>query len=610
MSSIRILSDHLANQIAAGEVVERPASVVKELLENSLDAGADRITIEVEGGGTRMIRVVDNGCGMDRDDVLLCLERHATSKLRDKEGLEAITSLGFRGEAIPSIASVSRMIILSRTARQETGTRVEIRSGTLHAVHEQGCARGTVVEVRHLFATLPARKKFLKSRRTELFHIEETIKNQALAHPQVAFHLRVDGRRRLDYPAAPDKERLRAVYRYHGPLLALDLRGEQGERIAGFLLLPQEVSTSTARLRLLVNKRPVQDRILRQAVLAGLRDLLMRSMQPAGLVSLSLDPAEIDVNVHPAKREIRFRDVTRLRRLVEEAVRQAVERHQQDERHRIFAPDPDPALPPPDAMPTRPPARTDRPVQKRIPGNDPAAVTAERTSGPVGTDSGLLFLADPEPTFSTGPDAPSAPHPHPSPASDSGLILIGQLLNLYLLCERAGELVVIDQHAAHERILYSRLREGYARREVPVQNLLFPKTVELEPELAETAEKQKEAVREMGIRAEPFGGLTWIVKGVPAMLESLEPAETLREVLAALGPGRSREQALPERVDRLLAGLACRAAIKAGDRLCPEEMVALLNQMQNSEFFTHCPHGRPVMKTFTRQEIQQWFHRT
>jgi len=293
MSRIRILSDHLANQIAAGEVVERPASVVKELLENSLDAGCSRVTVHVEGGGTRLLRIMDNGMGMDEDDVLLSLERHATSKLQEEAQLGAIATLGFRGEAIPSIASVSRLTILSRIADNPTGTRAEVRYGTLHAVHEDGCSKGTIIEVKNLFGNIPARKKFLKTARTELFHIEEVIKNQALANPEVAFSLQVDGRQSLNYPSAADaEERMRAVFRYQGKLLELQGTGDTDESavLSGFLQLPESVTSSTARLRLLVNGRPIQDRMIRHAVVEGLQGVLMKGHSPAGVLILELSP--------------------------------------------------------------------------------------------------------------------------------------------------------------------------------------------------------------------------------------------------------------------------------------------------------------------------------
>ncbi|MCW5214609.1 DNA mismatch repair endonuclease MutL [Desulfobulbus sp. US5] len=340
MSKIRVLSDHLANQIAAGEVVERPASVVKELLENALDAGADRINIQVEGDGTRLIRVVDNGVGMDQDDVLLCLERHATSKLIEESQLAAITTLGFRGEALPSIGSVSRMSLLSRLHTAEIGTKAEIRYGALHDLHDDGCACGTIIEVRNLFGNLPARKKFLKTKRTELFHIEEVIRNQALAHPDITFSLQVDGRKTITLAAADQEQRVRDIFRYSGKMLDVSCvfcgDGQTPLSVNGFLLLPDAVST--ARLRILVNNRPVQDRMIRYAAAEGLKGLLMKGQQPVGALLLDLDPQLVDINVHPAKREIRFRNPNEVRRFLVRAVSEAVLRHQEEMRSELFSP--------------------------------------------------------------------------------------------------------------------------------------------------------------------------------------------------------------------------------------------------------------------------------
>ena len=320
MSRIRLLSEQVANQIAAGEVVDRPAAVVKELAENSLDAGATRIDIAIEGGGAGLIRVADDGCGMDKDDVLLCLERHATSKLREASELEGIKSLGFRGEAIPSIASVSWLTILSRQRDAPLGARAEVRHGQLKEVREEGCACGTVMEARQLFANMPARKKFLKSGRTELFHMEEAVKNLALANPQVAFSLRVEGKSVLNCPAGESPEvRMRPIFRWKEDLIAVDAEAG-GMALSGFLLPPEKTAATNAKLRLFVNGRAVTDNMLRFAARDALQGHLLRGCQPAGMLALTLPPGEVDVNVHPAKREIRFRNAEAARRLVSVAV--------------------------------------------------------------------------------------------------------------------------------------------------------------------------------------------------------------------------------------------------------------------------------------------------
>jgi DNA mismatch repair protein MutL len=604
MSQIRILSEHLANQIAAGEVVERPASVVKELLENSLDAGADRVDIQVEGGGTRLIRIVDNGIGMDGDDVLLSLERHATSKLTDESQLGAIATLGFRGEALPSIGSVSRMTILSRIREAATGTRADIRYGILHGVHEDGCARGTIIEVRSLFGNLPARKKFLKTSRTELSHIDEVIRSQSLAHQLVAFSLQVEGRKVFSFPAADLEQRVRDVFRYQDTLLPVQaaIDGEDGLQVSGYLLLPDAAPSS--RLRILVNSRPVQDRMIRHAVMEGLQGFLMKGHQPAGALLLKVAPELVDVNVHPAKREIRFRNAGEVHRFMVRAVARAIQQHQDQVRSELFS------------VPEQGVAVATGPGSNPFVDNQPRQPAHQQTV-PMEPETDPPTPRTMEPAADVFPyDEPVRPQPIVSQpekqAEFSGLTLIGQFLQLYLLCERDGQLVVIDQHAAHERILYQRLRHDYEQREIPSQSLMFPVTIELGPDHAETLEKEIEAVAALGIQVEYFGDTTWVIKAVPALVSQLSPQDVLTDILDGLRNRFSTGLSgiVPECIDTLLASMACKAAIKAGNRLQPEEMVELLKQMENSQVFSHCPHGRPVIKTFSRHEIEKWFHRT
>ena len=625
MSRIRLLSEQLANQIAAGEVVERPASVVKELVENSLDAGASRIDVQVEGGGSRLLRVADDGAGMDGDDVLLSLERHATSKLRDESQLAAIGTLGFRGEAIPSIASVSWLRILSRPRGQDLGTRADIRYGGLQAVHQDGCGHGTVMEVRHLFGNMPARRKFLKSVRTELAHIEEVVKNLALAHPATGFRLTMDGRETFAWPPGGDLEgRVRQVFRARGPLLPLTGSGSadsEGMVVAGFLLLPESSPATSARLRLLVNGRPVQDGMLRHAVTEGMQGFLMKGYQPAGALLLTVPPEQVDVNVHPAKREIRFRRGEVVHRFVAAAVARAMAAYQQELRAGVFTPgapaaSSDPATisapaPRPGGLAEPEPAFRPEPVRLPVaplttaePGVRPPAAPVSVSGPPVAP----AFAPD-----ERGSSAALEPLPAPAdPAEDfTGLTLIGQLFALYLLCEKDGQFIVIDQHAAHERLLYNQLRRGYLEARVPQQTLLFPATVELSPARAETMEARGGEVAALGVRAEHFGDSTWAVTALPAAVSHEDPGALLGEILDGLrGPVRTEaDRPVPRAVDDLLAAMACKAAIKAGNRLQPAEMLRLLAAMQADPVFSHCPHGRPVLRVFPAREVEKWFHR-
>ena len=617
MSHIRILSEQLANQIAAGEVVERPASVVKELVENSLDAGADRIDIHVEASGTRLLRIADNGQGMDGDDVLLSLERHATSKIQEESQLSAIATLGFRGEAIPSIASVSWMTIVSRPSHQALGTRAEIRYGSLQSVHEHGCSHGTVIEIRHLFGNMPARKKFLKSARTEMHHIEEVVKNQALAHPHVGFTLHADNRLSLEFqPGADLEQRVREVFKYQGRLLGLRAGTTDEDTIAleGYLLLPEAAPASTARLRILVNDRPVQDAMIRHAVVEGMQGFLMKGYQAAGTLLLTIAPDQVDVNVHPAKREIRFRRGEAVHRFIARQVRESLAAHQETLRTSLFSlpreqpvepqavqwektPVPAAALAPrilPDPIQTAEPL----PRQPRLP-DQARTLAVKPPPAPVAQEPLIVDLP---------PDSLEQP---PEEAVFAGLQLIGQLFSLYLLCEKDGELIVIDQHAAHERLLYGQLLAGYRAARIPRQALLFPHTVELSPIQMETMERHAQTVASLGLEAEHFGDATFVVKAVPALVRQEDPGALLMEVLDGLRGSRGEDGRRPlvQAVDDLLASMACKAAIKAGNRLQPLEMLKLLAQMEASDVFSHCPHGRPVIKAFTAQEVQRWFHR-
>lgn len=610
MSRIRVLSEQIANQIAAGEVVDRPAAVVKELMENSLDAGATRIDVQVEDGGVGLVRVSDDGEGMDKDDVLLCLERHATSKLRDATGLQEIRTLGFRGEAIPSIASVARLLILSRRREQALGARAEVRYGALREIREEGCSAGTVMEVRQLFANMPARKKFLKSQRTEVFHMEEVVKNLALVHPQIAFSLGVDGRMVLQCPQEGPAERMRRIFRYRDALIELHTPAQaegmaEALQVAGYLLLPEKTPATTARLRLFVNGRAVQDAMLRHTVRDALQGHLMRGYLPAGMLHLNLPPSEVDVNVHPAKREIRFRNTELVRRLVRASVAEALQEQERRLHDSLFTHD--------RPAPERPVRAGERPAPPPPPVQ--MAFAAAQAPSPDPT-SGWEMPPPHLPRLQDGgegpaPELPAAQEHDGDQRQFAGLVPIGQLFSLYLLCERQGQLVVIDQHAAHERILFGRMVQRYLSGQAPGQSLLVPVTVELEPALHEVMEARQQEVAAMGFEVRFFGDSTWIIQQVPALTGDLVAEVVLREVLSTLraAPGGSTGEQLPPAMEQVFASLACKVAIKAGNRLEAREMLDLLAQMEASRVFSRCPHGRPVLKVFSAAEVEQWFHR-
>lgn len=645
MSKIRILPEQLANQIAAGEVVERPASVVKELVENSLDAQATRIEVEIEGGGTRLIRIIDNGEGMDEDDVLLSLERHGTSKIKTDADLTAIKTLGFRGEAIPSIASVSKMTITSRRASQELGTRAEIQYGKLLKVHEAGCSVGTIFEIKSLFGNTPARKKFLRTVRTELNHIDEVMKNYALANPDITFSLTVNGKRSLHLDGTLTLEqRLAQIMNYPNRYITIGNHDATvpERRVYGFIVPPERLHTGPARLRLFVNGRAIKDRMITHGVAEGLRGFLMKGKNPAGLFHLILPPSEVDVNVHPAKHEVRFRNSREIHFLISQTVAAAMQNEQKRLQTALFG--------------NARPQTTRIPVDREQPTGNPFTPSAPMAEKPVTrptytqpqqglskpnkpqvSESNLspnpplpeehLFSADPElfetsepmqPIASTHAPLPSATQHYTTPQPPSllpvttkghGLQIIGQFSDLYIFCRNSEGLLVIDQHAAHERLLYEELRNQYLGKNIARQNLLFPETIELTLFQTQLVEKHAEELDHMGFTLREFGGNSFIISAIPALAGQSNPADLLTDVLEQFGSESNRRET-GDKIDTILSTMACKAAVKAGTALSEKEIDGLLHRMAKANLFSHCPHGRPVVKQFSQNDIKKWFYRT
>jgi len=630
MPKIHILPEQLANQIAAGEVIERPASVIKELIENSLDAGATKLEIEVEGGGAKLLRVIDNGAGMDEDDVLLSLERHGTSKISDAADLGGITTLGFRGEAIPSIASVSRFTIVSRPQEAELGTKAVMEYGKLTAVHAAGCPQGTVMEARTLFGNTPARRKFLRSDRTELHHIEEIVRTYALAHPQAGFALRVDGREVFTLvPGQTLEDRLRALLpKAPAALIGVRLASDDGLALSGLLLPPEQGASSGGLLRLFVNGRAVRDRLFSHAVAEGMIGFLMKGRFAAGALHLTIAPGDVDVNVHPAKHEVRFRHSQRVHTFIVEAVRQGMRVEQRNYQEKIFAPalrpdtEPTPLEPPPGLAHRWPSAVEDEapgtaePVNPISYGARSAAravpTAPERPYPPAQPFTGRL-AETPAPTAPSA-NSPARPIASPSPApmfaspdGIAGLRLIGQAANLYIICENRDGLVIIDQHAAHERLLYEELLASYQTQKLAGQRLLFPVSLELSPRQGQILEQRREEFTRLGFEIEEFGGATHIIKAVPAFAADSDPAALLIDLLRQFTEDRGDHTHL---LEDILASMACKAAVKAGREMNEEETHELLRKMAQADLFSHCPHGRPVVRRFSHQEVKQWFYRT
>jgi DNA mismatch repair protein MutL len=628
MAKIRILPEQLANQIAAGEVVERPASVVKELLENCLDAGASRIEVEIEGSGTRLIRVIDNGCGMDEDDLLLCLERHGTSKLATEEDLAAIATLGFRGEAIPSIGSVSQLTLTSRPAEAPLGTRVVLHYGKLLKVHEIGCSYGTTCEIRNLFGNTPARRKFLRTVRTELGHIEDVIKNYALCAPETTFILRVDGRDTLSLDRSQSiAERLGLIIHYDGPLIAVGnaAKSADGRQIAGFLIPPEKVTLGPARLRVFVNGRVIRDRMILHAVTEGMRSFLMKGKNPSGLIHLGIPPAEVDVNVHPAKHEVRFRSSREVHELIKETVARAMHDQQAAMKMAIFSghrSHETTAIPldsesvdqqlghEPVSLPSPPAAAEDIPSPPSMATSlkplalNPVAVKIFRPQS-------LLTTAEPLPNPMARQSNQPAPQERVREADRPpahNLQVIGQYDNLYIFCRSSDGLLIIDQHAAHERLLYEKFRKQYQAATIARQMLMFPVTVELSLFQTQLMEKNGEEIERMGFSIRDFGGNTFIISAIPALAGSTNPRDLFLDILDQFGSEISSDRG--GCLDTVLATMACKAAVKAGTALSSLEIDKLLSEMAKADLFSHCPHGRPVVKQFTRDEVKRWFYRT
>ncbi len=646
MPHIHILPDQLANRIAAGEVVDRPASVVKELVENSIDAGARRIDIEIEGGGTRRIIVQDNGTGMDEDDVLLCFERHGTSKIEKDDDLENISTLGFRGEAIPSIASVSKMRITSRLENSELGNEVSLHYGKLQKIHACGCSKGTRIEVSSLFGQTPARKKFLKTARTEISHIDETVKNYGLARPDITFTLRIDNKTTLHFNESQGiQERLYTILRSPAKeFIAIEstISGPAKRKLEGFIVPPETHLPGSARVRYFINGRAIKDRLMHHAVMEGLRGFLLKGQTPAGYLHLHIPTDEVDVNVHPAKLEVKFRNAQDIHQFIKQALEKAMTNYQHTVRAALT----------PERRGSHPSVTTDtadkdansfftlsterqRIPQEKEPG--PGAISPARareniwdrpytaTVTPASPASLPSYTTREEPRTveQTVEDVPQTPakqqtgderSPFPFSQDQSArthhtMRVIGQHKNLYIFCQAGDELVVIDQHAAHERLLFEKLKQHYLKGTVASQNLLFPETVELTPSQIELVEANAQVLEQMGFSVSEFGGNSYVISAVPALASKLGATEVFFDVLAGFG-----DQGVPSshdsKFDTILATIACKAAIKAGHSLAPEEIDGLINAMLEADLFSHCPHGRPVIKIFSAEEIKRWFSRT
>lgn len=598
---IHILPEKLCNQIAAGEVVERPASVAKELLENSLDAGATSIFIDVQQGGKRLVRVTDNGVGMSREDAFLCLERHATSKLQCEDDLNRLRTLGFRGEALPAISAVSRMLI--RTRRQDTieGWEITLEAGEVRRASSIGCPIGTTIEVRNLFYNLPARRKFLRRDETEFGHIADMVTRLALAKPQIQFRLTHNDRVLIDINR--QNQLTERVADLLGPsilkcLVPLD-RSSNGLRLHGLISEPATTRPTANSMFTYINGRYIRDRLVHHAIREGYRNVMIKGRHPIAALFLEMDPAQVDVNVHPTKHEVRFKDQAVIHDFIADTIRESLQSS-------VWLGNGKPAdtfsakFPPEDSLSDRTPD---------VRGSSSLVLSAE------GNALGNTLLRENVPSYrEEAVPIPTSPSLQPeSKCEEAGffgsLTIIGQYHNSYILCQDENDLLLIDQHAAHERIVFEQLKQQYRESEVEIQQLLFPVVLDFDFKDAAVVEENLSLLQQLGFDLDPFGGRSFALKGVARIVAAGEAEDLIRDVVGELvSMGRT---ALVEQVsDKLLTLMACHSVVRANQALYQQEMKALLKGLDKAGFNAQCPHGRPVVKRLTLAEVARMFKRT
>lgn len=605
MSRIKILPESLSNKIAAGEVVERPASAVKELVENAIDAGSTRIMVDVEQGGRKLIRVSDNGHGMNRDDALLCLERYATSKIARDPDLFAIRTLGFRGEALPSIASVSRFTLITREANDDVGTRIEVVGGRITDVSDLGAPPGTMITVAGLFYNTPARRKFLKSIDTEKGHIADTIASMAMCRPEVQFRLSHNGRIVKNWPPAVDpKDRVADVLgaAIKKELLPID-RIDGEVQISGWVAAPRLSRSTNRGLYLFVNGRWVKDRVVQHALMAGYAGRLMKGQYPVSVLVLKVPVDQVDVNVHPAKHEIRFVH----QKQVHDSVRDAVA----------------------DALRQFDPTRWNTPGPQMTEAVQPTERVSEPSGGygaPHRSDDGRRDmrsgrLTEPPPVKPETVQDQAMPPPavahtgHASrqaslwqPRFFTDLTLIGQYKGTYIICESQDGLMLIDQHAAHERIVFEQLKRLADSRRPTSQRLLMPETIDVGFREAQILERLAPELDRYGLEIEPFGGTTFVVKAIPTLLDSGDISNLVVQLVEKTAQ-IDAEAELESILDECLMVMACHHAIRAHQQLSGAQIEAMLEGLDACDNPSHCPHGRPIWIRWSVKELEKQFQR-
>ncbi len=563
---IKVLDSHTISKIAAGEVIERPASVVKELLENSVDAGANNISVETQGGGVNLIRVSDNGSGIAAGEVELAFARHATSKLDTVKDLEKIATLGFRGEALPSIASVSDVEVITLAAGTTAGTFLQLEKGMVIQHETRGRSQGTTVTVRHLFRHFPARLKFLKSPTTENSHIATLVTHYALAYPEVRFSLTIDGRETLRTPGNGElRDTIAEIYGLDLAQRMLEVSGRDPAcSVTGLISPPAMTRANRNYLSFFVNRRWVHSSLLIRAVEDAYHGQLMVGKHPVAVLTVTLPPGEVDVNVHPAKTEVRFRNSQILYTAVGKPVRAALEYVPVREISSAKAP-----------APPQPVLWREEDIPKEVPErkheeSEPAPERTDRSSAAIPI-----------------------------------LRVMGQLSNTYILAEGPDGLYMIDQHAAHERILFEKVLAQREQKNVDIQGLLEPLTIELSPRQEEILRNRQELLGEFGLTLEHFGARSYLLRAVPAVMKGGDLSEAVRSLLDSLA---STEERL-RREERIASSIACHGAVRAGDPLTLDEMKALVRQLEETNQPGTCPHGRPTMIHLSARQLEKEFGR-
>jgi DNA mismatch repair protein MutL len=598
-NKIKILSDHVINRIAAGEVVERPSSVVKELIENAIDAGATEIHIDIEQAGRRLIRVMDDGSGMSNDDARVAFERHATSKITTDTDLEAIRTMGFRGEALSSIAAVAQIRMLTAERGAPSGTLIEIEGGMVKAVSAAAAPPGTSLEISHLFYNTPARLKFQKSPATEFSHIVAAVSRQAMAHPSIRFKLTHNRKPVFDLPASMSvKER---TFQLYGGEIAENLvefsGGRDEVRIQGLLGRPGFTRADKTYQDFYVNRRAVKNPALSHALYAAYSDMLMRDRHPVGFIFIEIDPALVDVNVHPAKSEVRFRNQSQIHDLVRDVIREGLRAQGMPERGSAAA------GPAPDGVKE---ALSDyfKSLPGEVRGADPARYPVPFGRRKRDVNSAGPHYAFPPPHLQPPPDAPTPS----APAFDSLLAPLAQVHDSFIIAQSPEGMAIIDQHAAHERVLFEKLQDQFVTGSVPVQDLLIPIPVEPGPAQSVLLSELLPDLGRLGVLVEEFGNGTFMIKAVPSLLSHADGKRLLLDILDEVTVhGNSGK--MEELRDEILSVMACHPAIKIHRKLDGREMERLLEDLFKCRMPHTCPHGRPTVVRFSIEEIKRLFKR-